>query len=44
MVFGHGSKPDRKVWVIAALGDDIMNARTHTLTHVQPFSATVLLG
>ena len=24
-LFDHGSKPDGKVWVTAALGDDIMN-------------------
>lgn len=34
-LFGHGSKPDGKVWVIAALGDDIthMHAHTHTSVH-----------
>lgn len=31
-LFGHGSKPDGKVWVIAALGDDIMSIHTRTHT------------
>lgn len=32
-LFGHGSKPDGKVWVIAAVGDDIISIHTHVLTH-----------
>lgn len=31
-LFGHGSKPDGKVWVMAALGDDIMSIHTRTHT------------
>lgn len=40
-LFGHGSKPDGKVWVIAAVGDDIMNIHRHVCVTI---SSTVLLG
>lgn len=39
-LFGHGSKADVKVWVMAAVGD-IMNIHTHAYVTI---SSTVLLG